>query len=264
MTVVAEHELYRACKIIFGPDLTVSRKFLSYLQKSGVKRAYRKRVLETHPDRCVGRGEFARRRHVAMFHSLQQAYENLNNYLSAREEGYCLEISKSGGNVKSPFAHIYKWKTGSPAKERREQEPCAGSWTATSNRQEPVREKKKDAASFLHTRSFEKKYRGTIPARKLRIGHYLYFSGLISWESLIKALVWQRRQRPRLGLVSTVMDWYPSLRAVLMPRARSGCMVGSPPRKITLVFLSVSAKSLSQSSMVSLVTLLLPCCSGLM
>jgi hypothetical protein len=73
MTVVAEHELYRACKIIFGPDLTVSRKFLGYLQKSGVKRAFRKRVLETHPDRCVGRGELVRCRHVVMFYSLQLA-----------------------------------------------------------------------------------------------------------------------------------------------------------------------------------------------
>ena len=221
MTVVAEHELYRACKIIFGPDLTVSRKFLGYLQKSGVKRAYRKRVLETHPDRCIGRGEIARRRHVVMFHSLQQAYENLNNYLSAREKGYCLEISKSSGsNGKSPFAHIYKWKTGSPAKERRKQDSCASCRSAAPDRQEPVREKKKNAGSLPQTRSFEKKYRGTIPARRLRIGHYLYFSGLISWESLIKALVWQRRQRPRLGEIGRSLGWLHScdIRKILSNR----------------------------------------------
>ena len=206
MTVVAEHELYRACKIIFGSDLTVSRKFLGYLQKSGVKRAYRKRVLETHPDRCVGRGEIARRRYAAMFHSLQQAYENLNNYLSAREKGYCLEISKSGPG-KNPFKRVYKWKTRSQAKERREQETCAGSRTSASNRQEPVRKKKKGADLFSRTRLFEKKYWGTMPARKLRIGQYLYFSGLISWKSLIKALVWQRRQRPRLGEVGRSLGW---------------------------------------------------------
>ncbi|MEA3546641.1 MAG: J domain-containing protein [Thermodesulfobacteriota bacterium] len=221
MTVVAEHELYRACKIIFGPDLTVSRKFLGYLQKSGVKRAYRKRVLETHPDRCVGRGELARRRHVVMFHSLQQAYENLNNYLIAREKGYCLETSKSGGgNGKSPFTRVYKWKTGSQVRKRQKQEPSAGSRSAASDREKPAWEKKQNVGSFSHIRSFEKKYRGTIPARKLRIGHYLYFSGMISWESLIKALVWQRRQRPRLGEIGRSLGWLRSrdIRKILSNR----------------------------------------------
>lgn len=224
MTVVAEQELYHSCKIIFGPDLTVSRNFLGYLQRSGIKSAYRKRVMETHPDRCVGQSEFARRRHIAMFHSLQQAYENLNNYLTAREKGYCLETLKSGsGNGKKPFARGYKWKTGSQVKKRRKQEPCAGSWSSAPDRKKPAREKKKNPGSFSHIRSFEKKYRGTIPARKLRIGHYLYFSGLISWESLIKALVWQRRQRPRLGEIGRSLGWLSSrdIRKILSNRSSS-------------------------------------------
>ncbi|MCD6388890.1 MAG: hypothetical protein J7L69_05715, partial [Desulfobulbaceae bacterium] len=58
------------------------------------------------------------------------------------------------------------------------------------------------------------------PARRLRIGHYLYFSGLISWESLIKALVWQRRQRPRLGEIGRSLGWLHSydIRKILSNR----------------------------------------------
>ena len=51
--VAAEQELYRACRIIFGPDLTVSREFLEYIQSSGVKSAFRKKAMETHPDRLT-------------------------------------------------------------------------------------------------------------------------------------------------------------------------------------------------------------------
>ena len=50
-TVVAEEELYHSCRIIFGKDLKVSHDFLQYLQLSGVKKAYRKKALELHPDR---------------------------------------------------------------------------------------------------------------------------------------------------------------------------------------------------------------------
>ena len=52
-TVVAEEELYRSCRIIFGRDLKVSPDFLQYLQLSGIKKAYRKKALEFHPDRGV-------------------------------------------------------------------------------------------------------------------------------------------------------------------------------------------------------------------
>jgi len=33
----------------------------------------------------------------------------------------------------------------------------------------------------------------------LLFGEFLFYSGVISWEALIEAIVWQRRQRPRIG-----------------------------------------------------------------
>ena len=38
-------------------------------------------------------------------------------------------------------------------------------------------------------------YRGALPHRRLLLGEFLFYSGLINWDSLIKAIVWQRRQR---------------------------------------------------------------------
>jgi hypothetical protein len=34
------------------------------------------------------------------------------------------------------------------------------------------------------------------------IGQYLYYSGLISWQTLIEAICWQRRQRPQIGQIA--------------------------------------------------------------
>ena len=42
-------------------------------------------------------------------------------------------------------------------------------------------------------------YKGPIPDRMLRFAEYLYYTGEISWEDLVHALVWQYRNRPKLG-----------------------------------------------------------------
>ncbi len=45
-------------------------------------------------------------------------------------------------------------------------------------------------------------YKGYIPKRKLLIGQFLYYSGIISWITLSKAIVWQRKQRPLIGQIA--------------------------------------------------------------
>ncbi len=46
-------------------------------------------------------------------------------------------------------------------------------------------------------------YSGRTPARNLRFAEYLYYSGSISWTDLVQALVWQYRNRPKLGELAT-------------------------------------------------------------
>jgi len=41
-----------------------------------------------------------------------------------------------------------------------------------------------------------------LPLRRLRFSEYLYFSGLISWQSLIASIVWQRQGRPKFGEIA--------------------------------------------------------------
>ena len=48
-------------------------------------------------------------------------------------------------------------------------------------------------------------YKGALPQRELRLGEYLYYSKKISWRTLIKAIVWQKKQRPLFGQIAR--DW---------------------------------------------------------
>lgn len=43
---------------------------------------------------------------------------------------------------------------------------------------------------------------GDIPKRHMLIGQFLYYSGVISWNTLINATVWQKRQRPMIGQIA--------------------------------------------------------------
>ena len=42
-------------------------------------------------------------------------------------------------------------------------------------------------------------YRGMVPRRRLRLAEFLYYTGRVSWQSLINAVVWQRKAQPRFG-----------------------------------------------------------------
>jgi len=48
-------------------------------------------------------------------------------------------------------------------------------------------------------------YKGRIPKRKLLIGQFLYYSGIVSWKKLIEAISWQKMQRPPIGQIA--MKW---------------------------------------------------------
>ena len=42
-----------------------------------------------------------------------------------------------------------------------------------------------------------------MPRWELRLGQYLYYTGRISRTSLLEALAWQRRRRPRFGEIAS-------------------------------------------------------------
>lgn len=160
MAQVSHELIIDACKILFGPEVVVSMDFLRYLQPSGVKAAYRKKVLETHPDRAkiLGRNEAQM---LQQFKNVNDAYKRLYSVISSDS-------------------------------------------IITIEPHEAERRRTKSYTKYAGTRAAEKNwasgiYSGQMPQIELLIGRFMYYSSLISWDTLIKALAWQKRQYPLIG-----------------------------------------------------------------
>jgi hypothetical protein len=163
-----KEDLFKACESLFGTDVDVSVEFLRYLKPAGVKAAFRKKALENHPDRAV---VLAGRTSILekRFKEINLAYQLLQRFLSCPWK-YSLDEQGS----------IYRAK-------RNPVRPAA----------------RREQADFAR----EPRYAGRIPARKLLFGQYLYYSGHIALATLIKAVVWQRLQRPSIGSIAMRWDW---------------------------------------------------------
>ncbi len=170
---ITKQDLFKACESLFGSDIDVSVEFLRYLQLSGVKAAFRKKALETHPDRAImlaGEVGLMERR----FKEVNLAYQMLSEFLSYPWK-YRLEEDGS-------ISENYVWRKKPAPKSAK---PYSYNY---SSKTKP-----------------EPKYGGRVPGRRLLFGQYLYYTGHISFATLIKAIVWQRLQRPSIGAIAT--DW---------------------------------------------------------
>lgn len=200
--IVAEQELYRACEVLFDLDLDrISRDFLEYIQLSGIKTAYRQKARETHPDMHITESEFVRRRNTDMFLHVQQSYEKLCTYLNARESGFRFPVQNQRP-VPTPSwqSRPAANRSAKPARKHHGKKPPANA-KPNGFDTHGARPRMRDGAQF------EKLYSGSIPSRKLLLGHFLYYSGVITWREIVQALVWQRTHRPRLGEIASRFGW---------------------------------------------------------
>ena len=188
--IIVEQELYRACRVLFGPELDISRDFLQYLQTSGVKSAYRRKALETHPDLASSRSSIS----YQTFTSTREAYEKLIDYLAAREE-------KGYGLVNSSGRSIHVERPDAPGKNSpRKKRPVPGGRV----RQNSL---KPGLAGTPARVDIDDLYQGPLPLRSLLFGHYLFYSGRVNWRTIAHALLWQRVNRPRLGEIGRRFGW---------------------------------------------------------
>jgi curved DNA-binding protein CbpA len=171
-------ELFNACRTIFGSQVNVSTEFLRYLQPVGVKSAYKKRALETHPDRAKQIGGSPRKLQDE-FRTVKQAYELLLSYVENKTRRIVSDPSFTGRRTRGQYQHSRQHKQAS----------CDHGHYQPQQRR--------------HRRSpVDHFYRGPIPRRNLMLGQYLYYTGRISWRMLIEAISWQRTLRPCIGQIA--------------------------------------------------------------
>lgn len=201
--MLAEHELFDACRILFGSDLNITRDFLEYLQTSGLKTAYRKRALETHPDRIAAMGKSGQQHDSNLFRQVQTAYEDLTSYLDARQKGTIIIKPSRSATGRWQYSNTSAQRNGSHAKARPAKPTSrSNTWKAKNDNWQSTTRNTSSANWNIDNR-----FRGSLPERELRLGHFLYYSGIISWRQIIQALVWQRTNRPRLGELGLRFGW---------------------------------------------------------
>lgn len=161
-------QLLRHCSVLFGDHLELSDDFLDYVQLSGIKCAYRRRVKETHPDLAACRGETADAAGLSEFLSVRESYEILHSFVAARADRCAADPAAA-----SPF----------------------------------FRSGKRGNSTWNTTRDYVIPELAVLPRRSLRLGDFLYHLGLISWKEIISALVWQKASRPRFGELACRFGW---------------------------------------------------------
>ncbi len=173
-TTLTETDVLQACQTIFGTETHVCSGFLSYLQPNGARSAFRKIAKENHPDYFAREALHVQKYQTELFQKIVNAYEVLNLFFKQRDAG-------SWGAVSAGYAVDLgrrDYRHGGPSAARRKQ-----------------------------NRSAETVFRSPLPFRILELGRFLYYQGMISYEALISALVWQRRQRPVIGDIALRWGW---------------------------------------------------------
>jgi len=164
--------IQNACQMLFGPDAAKSSDFLFSLRIKDLKSAFRKKALETHPDRFHHHGSAVMKKQSELFIGVTNAYETIQRFCEQRD-----------------LLH----RTPRPVRAHRAP-PTAAS--------RPVR-----PAPRAQQRTHVAPFAGTVPRRLLEIGSYLYFRKCIPYSALIRALVWQKGQRPSIGVIAQRWGW---------------------------------------------------------
>ena len=144
------------------------------MQPEGVKSAYRRKAKETHPDFFASASPHVQQIQTSLFRDVLDAYYVINLFFKQREEGLWHSHSRS---------------------------------RTTSNPQKTPRQTKKTKKTADDNWESENFSRRPLPFRTLEIGRYLYYQGHISYQQLINALVWQRKQRPIIGDIALRWKW---------------------------------------------------------
>ena len=192
MTATAQtpvEQLVDAGRVLFGRSFSPNRTGW----RATLRDVYRRRALETHPDRAraLGRPEAELARE---FHAIAEAYR----VLSAAARG------PSSSRMRAATARA-------------------------SPRPPPTATPRESAARRGTAAPAPAAAREPLPRRRLRLAEFLYYTGRIPWSAFVAAIVWQRAQRPRLGRIAVDLGFLapPDVAAILARRRAEGAL-GEP------------------------------------
>lgn len=193
-----DSEIFAALALLFSTDKEKSGILLKSIKEPELRKAYRKKALQTHPDLFMSRGEECRKLYSERFIEVSNAYDILSSYLKSRDADNGLGPIRPDPGV-----------NGKSAGHSRHARARWGRFTSPMGR---------DRFPDCPSSSF---WRKEVPRRHLRFAEFLYYSGLIPWKLWIRALVWQGTQRPKIGEIAQRWRWVTEIQIKDLLRDRS-------------------------------------------
>ncbi len=204
----------KALGLIFGEESTYSSvEHMNDIDAGVLKSAFRSKAKFLHPDRAMvlglNEGELNE-----LFKQLHVAYRYLNRVLSEGDIPELLRKTQAAASM----------STGDEANSIRTGRPGT---TYTS---------KQDGSSVYGFSKRSRYYAGKIPKKALRFAQFLYYSGIIDWQTMIDAITWQMSVRPRIGEIGRSYRFFDSenVRDVIMASS-SGEFFGSVALRLGLI-----------------------------
>ena len=188
----SETALFNACRTLFGKEINLSHEFLNYLQPSGAKTAFRNQAKTHHPDAHASSSTQIRKQQTERFREIRQAYDLITEFLDKRHRPR--QKTPSSGPSQTTSRRSPRAASSRPPGAASRRPPGAAShWKNSSTRQNNQQKP--------HSRPTK------VPAIPLEFGMFTYYQGKVTYQQLIEALVWQRRQRPTLGVIAKKWGW---------------------------------------------------------
>ena len=195
--IIADKEINKAVNDIFDTNFKTNDNFLKNMQVDTLKRAFRKRVKQFHPDRAriVGVNESIL---TEKFKSINESYKLL---LSIVKEGETIIQKTENKNENNTTQNHTKDHINKKESYRYANRYNKYNFKSKSSYDRYSYEKYK-VKSFYSTSG--------IPNRRLRLSEYLFYSGLIDWHTMIRSIVWQLQVRPRFGEIARQFNFLSS------------------------------------------------------
>jgi hypothetical protein len=216
-----EARLLDACAVLLGPHVKLhGSSYLDGLEVGAVRRAYRVLAVASHPDAARRTGARPGAADGRRFIEASHAYELLMKYLLNKPPAAASPRARGTERKSGQEKRAAGEKKAAADKKATAEKKAAGEKRATGEKR--AAGEKKAGSGARHASAGEKRataekkaggekraagtgrtaelfYRGQIPRRRLRLAEYLYYSGRVSWQSLINAIVWQRMAKPKFG-----------------------------------------------------------------
>ncbi len=212
----------RHLSFVIGATVDLRRADAGMLDPISLKRAYYRRAKEMHPDRAAGLGVDPAVL-TERFRNLQNSYEAVLDFLDSGRLQPLLRGASNRTEAKPnrPAAGAGNAAAGGNA---------AGAGSRSGNRCGASAYRSwRRAPNNPPGRTF---YRGNLPPFRLRLAEWLYYTGRVSFESLISALAWQYAERPKVGSIAVDLGYltHDSVNAVIRHRSLGEPFCGAAVR----------------------------------